>query len=72
MENLFAATNTFLCEDAGATNIYTCNYNGNHEPQQIDYILSSDTSLRSRTLDSSATDSDVGIVSVTITKCVPV
>ena len=50
--------NTFFCEDAGATNIYNCNYNGNHEPQQIDYILSSDTSLRSRTLDSSAANSD--------------
>ena len=38
-------------------NIHTCNNNGNHEPQQIDYTLSSDNSLRSRTFDSSATSS---------------
>ena len=57
-KNLLTATNTFLCEDDGATNMYTCNNNGNHEPQQIDYILSSDTRPRSRTFDSSATDSD--------------
>ena len=55
MENLVTATNTFLCEDDGATNIHTCN---NHEPQQIDHILSSDSRLRSRTFDSSATNSD--------------
>ena len=55
MENLLTATNIFLGEDDGATNIYTCN---NHEPQQIDHILSSDSRLRSRTFDSSATNSD--------------
>ena len=49
MENLFTATNTFHFEDDVATNIYTWSYNGNHEPQQIDYILSFDDSLRSRT-----------------------
>ena len=48
MENLLTATNTFHSEDNGITNIYTCNYHGNHEPQQIDYILSSDNNLRSR------------------------
>ena len=58
MKNLLTATNTFHCEDDGATNIYTCDCNGNHESQQIDYIFSSDTSLRSRTFDSSATRSD--------------
>ena len=44
-ENLLTATNIFLCEDDGATNIYTCN---NHEIQQIDHILSSDSRLRER------------------------
>ena len=39
----------FHFEDDVATNIYTWSYNGNHEPQQIDYILSFDDSLRSRT-----------------------
>ena len=58
MENLLTATNTFHFEDDGAVNMYTCNYNGNHEPQQIDFIFSSDNSLRSRTFDSSATNSD--------------
>ena len=32
MENLLTATNTFLCEDDGATNNHTCDCNGNHEP----------------------------------------
>ena len=31
-ENLLTATNTFHFEDDGATDIYTCNYNGKHEP----------------------------------------
>ena len=54
MEHLRTATNTFSNDDDGQLNIYTCNY----KPQQIDYILSSDPSLRSRTFDSSATSSD--------------
>ena len=58
MENLLTATNTFRFEDDGANNIYTCNCNGKYEPQQMDYILSSDNSLRSRTFDLSATKSD--------------
>ena len=58
MEHLLTATNTFSNDDDRNANIYTCNYNGCHEPQQIDYILSSDHSLRSRTFDSSATSSD--------------
>ena len=40
MENLLTATNTFRFDEDGAINIYICNYNGQHEPQQIDYILS--------------------------------
>ena len=52
MEHLLTATNTFSNNDARNTNIYTCSYNGCHEPQQIDYILSSDHSLRSRTFNS--------------------
>ena len=58
MEPLLTATNTFSNDDDRNATIYTCNYNGCHEPQQIDYILSSDHSLRSRTFDSSATSSD--------------
>ena len=58
MEHSLTATNTFSNNDARNTNIYTCNYNECHEPQQIDYILSSDHSMRSRTFDSSATSSD--------------
>ena len=58
MENLLTATNTIRFEDYGAINIYTCTYNKKPERQQIDYILSSDNSLRSRTVDSSATKSD--------------
>ena len=57
MENTLTATNTFHFEE-GNNNIYTCNYNGNHEPQQIVFILSSDNRLRSRTFDSPATKSD--------------
>ena len=57
MEYLLTATNTFSDDDRNA-NINTCNYNGCHEPPQIDYMLSSDHSLRSRTFDSSATPSD--------------
>ena len=34
MENMLTATNTFNFEK-GTNNIYTCNYNGKHEPQQI-------------------------------------
>ena len=55
---MLTATNTIHIEDDGATNIYTCNYNGKHEPQQIDNILSPDNSLRSMTFNSSATNSD--------------
>ena len=58
MESLLAATNTFHFEDDGTINIFTCNFNRNHETQPIDYILSSDNSLRSGTFDSSATSSD--------------
>ena len=58
MEHSLTATNTFSNNDAKNTNICTCNCNGCHEPRQIDYILSSDRSLRSRTFDSSATSSD--------------
>ena len=58
MEHPLTATNTFSNDDDRNANIYTCNYNGCHEPQQIDYILSSDHILRSRTFDSSATSSD--------------
>ena len=58
MEHSLTATNTFNNNDAKNTNIYTCNCNGCHEPQQIDYVLSSDHSLCSRTFDSSATSSD--------------
>ena len=58
MEHSLTATNTFSNNDVRNTNIYTCNYNGCHQPQQIDYILLSDHSLRSRTFDSSATSSD--------------
>ena len=58
MEHLLTATNTFNNDDDRNTNIYTCNYHGRHEPQQIDHILSSDHSLRSITFDSSATASD--------------
>ena len=44
---------------AGANRLQNkTNCNGCHEPQQIDCILSSDHSLRSRTFDSSATSSD--------------
>ena len=57
MEQLLTATNTFSDDDDRNANINMCNYNGCHEPQQIDYILSSDHS-RSRTFDSSATSSD--------------
>ena len=57
MEHQLTDTNTFSTDDEGKLNIYTCNYNGCHEPQQIDYILSSDNSLRSKTFDSSATAS---------------
>ena len=60
MENLLTATNTFHFEDDGAVNIYTCNYNGKHEPQQIDNIFSSDNSLRSMAFDSSATGKPIG------------
>ena len=49
MEHSLTATNSFSNNDAKNTNIYTCNCNGCHEPQQIDYILSSGHSLRSRT-----------------------
>ena len=35
-----------------------CNFYGNHEPQQTNYILYSGNSLRSRTFDASATKSD--------------
>ena len=55
MEKLLTATNTFHFEDDGAINICTCNYYKNHEPQQIDYTLFSDNSLRFRTYDSSTT-----------------
>ena len=58
VERLLTATNTFSNDDDRNANICTGNYNGCHEPQQIDYILSSDHSLRSRTFDSSATSSD--------------
>ena len=58
MENLLTATNTFHFEDDGAIDLYTCNYNRKHEPQQIDHMLSSDNSVRSRTFDASATKSD--------------
>ena len=59
MENLLTATTTFQLEDDGPNNIYTCTYNGKHEQQQqIDYIFSSDTFLRSRTFDSPATKSE--------------
>ena len=58
MEHSLTATNTFSNNDASNTNIYTFGCNGCHEPQQIDYILSSHHSLRSRTFDSSATSSD--------------
>ena len=47
IEHLLTATNTFSNDDDRNTNIYTCNYHGCHEPQQIDHILSSDHSLRS-------------------------
>ena len=57
-EHLLTATENFSNDDDRNTNIYTCNYYGCHEPQQIDCILSSDHSLRSRTFDSSATASD--------------
>ena len=57
MENMLTATNTFNLQE-GNNNIYTCNYNGNHEPQQIDFILSTDNRLRSRTFDSPATKSN--------------
>ena len=74
MENLLTATITFHCEDDGATNIHTCNCNGNHEPQQIDYILSSDRTgccyqvqYRGKRLPGSQLDGNVGIAS---TKCV--
>ena len=58
MEHLLTATNTFSKNDDRNDNICKCNCNGCHEPQQIDNILSSDHSLRSRTFDSSATSSD--------------
>ena len=61
MEHSLTATNTFSNNDASNTNIYTCNYNGCHEPQQIDHILSSDHSLRSGTFDSSASSDHWGI-----------
>ena len=66
MEHLLTATNTFSNDVDRNTNIYTCNYNGCHESQQIDYILSSDHSLRSRTFDSSATASDQWGLTATI------
>ena len=58
MENLLTVTNTFHSQDNGITNTCTCSYQGNHKPQQIDYILSSDNNLRSRVFDSSTTNSD--------------
>ena len=58
MGHSLTATNTFSNNAARNTNVHTCNCNGCHEPQQIDNILSSDHSLRSRTFDSSATASD--------------
>ena len=42
MEHLLTATNTFSNDVDRNTNIYTCNNHGCHEPQQIDYIVSSD------------------------------
>ena len=39
MEHSLTATNIFSNNDASNTNIYMCNHNGCHEPQQIDYIL---------------------------------
>ena len=64
--HLSTATNTFSNDDDRNANILTCNYNGRHEPQQIDYILSSDNSLRSRTFDSSTTVSDHCVLTATI------
>ena len=58
MEHLLTATNTFSNDDDRNTNIYTCNYNGCHESLQIDYIMLSDRSPRSRIFDPSATASD--------------
>ena len=59
MENMLTATHTFDTEEDGIKNdIYTCYYNGKHEPQQIDYILPSVRCLRSKTFDSPATQSD--------------
>ena len=52
MEHLLTATNTFRNDDDRNTNIHTCNHYECHEPQQIDYILSSepDGLLASNTL----------------------
>ena len=49
---------TFHFDYDSATDIYICNYNEKQEPQQMDCILLSDNSLRSRTFHSSATKSD--------------
>ena len=46
---------TFRYDDDSKANILTCNCSCSYEPKQIDHILSSDVSLRSRTFDSSAT-----------------
>ena len=58
MDHLLTATNTLSSDDDRNTNIYTCNYHGCHEPQQIDCIFSFVQSLSSRVFDSSATASD--------------
>ena len=58
MENMLTATNIFRNDDDRDASIFTCNYHWRHEPQQIDHILSYDSSLRSRSFDSSATASD--------------
>ena len=58
MENMLTATNTYDTEIVGIKrNIYTCSFNGRHEPQQIDYILPPDRCLRLKTFDSPATTS---------------
>ena len=59
MENMLTATDTYDTEIVGIKrNIYTCCFNGRHEPQQIDYILPPDRCLRSKTFHSPATKSD--------------
>ena len=55
MGHLLTATDTFKKDHGSAANVVTRDHHCRHEPQQIDYILPSDVSLRPGTFDSSST-----------------